>query len=198
MTNNLLFKRRHAMAAGAQSGLTLAEVLLVIAIGAVAIVSATMLFMTARSDQRVNDSYQGTLALASAVQDAYMGSATITASATDMTTAFANAELAPTAMIEGEGTGTLVNPWNGIVEINGATGDPSSFRIEHSDVPQSACVKLATRFGASSATQAQAANVRAVTMGSTEVTADNFPIDAVQAETECTNGLGDFMVEFGK
>jgi len=181
-----------AAGAGRQAGLTLAEVLLVIAVGSVALVNATSLFVAARADQRVNEAYRNTLSLVNAVQENHMGSALIEG---DLTPALAGADLAPTSMLDAGSERALANAWNGEVRV---IGYGKGFWVEHRKVPESACVKLAARLTNGGAGPSWAANLQALEIGVTQIGAGAFPLDLPRAHEECAESGGRFAVAFGK
>ncbi|MBV6632817.1 MAG: hypothetical protein KI792_07275 [Alphaproteobacteria bacterium] len=121
-----------------QAGLTLAETLLVLAIGALAIVGGTLLYLQATAGNKLNTGINQFVTLQSGIRSLYAGQSNY-AGLTDTLLTKANA--APSDMVVS--TGTLRNAWGGDVVAATATGG-DQFTILFEQVPNNACVKLIT------------------------------------------------------
>lgn len=121
-----------------QAGLTLAETLLVLAIGALAIVGGTLLYLQATAGNKLNTGINQFVTLQSGIRSLYAGQSTYAGlDNTLMTTSNA----APSDMTVG--TGDIRNAWGGDVTVND-TNTSNQFQITFVQVPNNACVKLAT------------------------------------------------------
>jgi type II secretory pathway pseudopilin PulG len=122
-----------------QAGLTLAETLLVLAIGALAIVGGTLLYLQATAGNKLNTGINQFVTLQSGIRSLYAGQSNYTGLDNTLIT---DSNAAPSDMVAG--AGVLRNAWGGAVTVlsTGATED--QFSIQFVGVPTNACVKLIT------------------------------------------------------
>ena len=119
-----------------QAGLTLAETLLVLAIGALAIVGGTLLYLQATASNKLNQGINQYVTLQSGIRSLYAGQPNFNGLTTTVIT---DANAAPPDMTVS--TGTLRNAWGGVVTVSiGAT--PDQFIIASAKIPSNACAKL--------------------------------------------------------
>ena len=119
-----------------QAGLTLAETLLVLAIGALAIVGGTLLYLQATAGNKLNTGINQFVTLQSGIRSLYAGQSDFSNLTTKLLT---QANAAPSDMVVGT---TLRNAWGAPVTVTTPTAD--SFAITFSRVPNNACVRLVT------------------------------------------------------
>ncbi len=129
METPLKFKRNRA-----DRGITLVETLLVVAVGALIIVGAVLLYNTVFGDARSNDAMRQVQAAVSNVRSLYAGSPDF--GTDDFTEVAVQAGVFPNAELV---SGVPTNPWGGTLRLE---GNGSSFTITYPDVPRKACVKL--------------------------------------------------------
>ncbi|GAB5387248.1 MAG: type 4a pilus major pilin PilS [Alphaproteobacteria bacterium] len=126
-----------------QRGLTLAETLLVLAIGTVAIVGGTILYLQASGAQRINETVNNLNALQGQIAGLYTtqpgyGSA-------EFSNQLIQAGIVPVSMVVGSGAAaTMRNAWGGAVEVHPTNGG-SGYRISYDNIPRDACVSLLTK-----------------------------------------------------
>lgn len=179
MTKQTLLSRRQR-----QAGLTLAETLLVLAIGALAIVGGTLLYLQATGSNKLNQGINQFVTLQSGIRSLYAGQPNFTGLTTTIVT---TANAAPPDMTVTNGV--LRNAWGGAVVVSGALID--RFTIQSAAVPRNACVKLVTLnpggTGGSGINQIAAPGA---TFSSTGTGSLVIPVSATAAVTAC-NGAGD-------
>jgi len=124
-----------------QAGLTLVEVLLVLAIAAVAIVGGTILFSTASTNQRITQTVGHVSTLASGIRRMYSTQAQYTG--VDEAFALQN-DIVPTDMAVG--TTAIRNAFGGQVGIQASGTNDLNFAITFENVPNGACVELVQAF----------------------------------------------------
>lgn len=131
MTKQIALSRRQR-----QAGLTLAETLLVLAIGALAIVGGTLLYLQATGSNKLNQGINQFVTLQSGIRSLYAGQPNFNGLTTTIVT---SANAAPPDMTVTNGV--LRNAWGGAVTVNiGASVD--QFIISSANVPKNACTKL--------------------------------------------------------
>lgn len=128
----------------AQKGLTLAETLMVLAIGAVAIVGGTILYMQASRSSKMNQGIIQLATLSSQIRTVYSGQSTFGTG--DMVPSLAAANAIPADMRVETSPVTMKNAWGGAVTAvaSVAGSGQSQFIITMSNVPADACVRLPT------------------------------------------------------
>ena len=119
-----------------QAGLTLAETLLVLAIGALAIVGGTLLYLQATAGNKLNTGINQFVTLQSGIRSLYAGQSDFSGLTTKLLT---EANAAPSDMVVAT---TLRNAWGGNVIATAPT--PDTFSIQFALVPDNACVRLIT------------------------------------------------------
>ena len=124
-----------------QAGLTLAETLMVLAIGAVAIVGGTILYMQATNANKRNAGVIQLTALAGQIRSLHSGTPSFGDGAMEPVLVAANA-VPPDMRIAGNTTG-FRNAWGGSVNV-AAIASGSQFTITFRAVPADGCVTLAS------------------------------------------------------
>jgi type II secretory pathway pseudopilin PulG len=119
-----------------QAGLTLAETLLVLAIGALAIVGGTLLYLQATGSNKLNQGINQFVTLQSGIRSLYAGQPNFAGLNTTVVT---QANAAPPDMTVT--LGTLRNAWGGAVVVAVPAGN-DTFTIESTRIPKNSCAKL--------------------------------------------------------
>ena len=122
-----------------QAGLTLAETLLVLAIGALAIVGGTLLYLQATAGNKLNTGINQFVTLQSAIRSLYAGQSNYDSLTNTLLT---TANAAPSDMVVG--AGQIRNAWGGVVTAVTNTAAIERFDMSFAAVPSNACVKLIT------------------------------------------------------
>jgi len=166
-----------------QAGLTLAETLLVLAIGALAIVGGTLLYLQATGSNKLNQGINQFVTLQSGIRSLYAGQPNFSGLTTTIVT---SANAAPPDMIVS--AGTLRNAWGGAVTVANST---DQFTISSARIPKNSCVKMVTLnpggTGGSGINQIAAPGG---TFTSTGSGSSVIPVSATAAIAAC-NGSGD-------
>lgn len=115
-------------------GVTLTEVLLVVAIAAFIIVGAVMLYTTVFSDTKTNDAQRQVQAIISNIRSLYTGAPNF--GEDDFTDVAVKAQVFNNTEVV---NGVPLNPWGGEIALEGVG---TSFTITYPDVPRKPCVKL--------------------------------------------------------
>ncbi|GAB5387229.1 MAG: type 4a pilus major pilin PilS [Alphaproteobacteria bacterium] len=186
MLNRKFAKRRD------QRGLTLAETLLVLAIGTVAIVGGTILYLQASGAQKVNQTVNNLNALQGQISQLFSSQSSY-GNNIELTNSLIQAGVVPANMVVGAGNAaTMQNAWGGVVEVH-ATGGGSGYRISYEDVPRDACVSLVTKLAGGSSQNA----LRGFGVDSTAPTGANPartpPVDLATALTDCDEDVNNGM-----
>lgn len=154
-----------------QSGMTLTESLLVLAVGALIAVLAYGAYRMATSDVKVQSQVQGITQLVGKIKQVF-------ASAADFSgvtnTSVTNAKIVP-ADFKVSGT-TISNAWGGTITAAQVTGDATKFQLTITKVPKEGCMEFLA--GIASAAQS-------MTMGGTSVKAVGASFDTSAASTQC-------------
>lgn len=178
----LLKKRREMMRQKIrQAGLTLAETLMVIAVGAVAIVSGTLLFMNAMDGTRIQDAVNGLQALRTEVSSLY-GTA-VSVGTGDITETILRGGQVPANMNAGD---SITHFWDGEVTIEGAG---PNFNVTFEGLPDSVCVQMFSR------TASEGGGLIRIGINGTTQEA---PFDPAFAATNCDGGDNDVVWTFRK
>lgn len=155
-----------------QAGLTLAETLLVLAIGALAIVGGTLLYLQATAGNKLNTGINQFVTLQSGIRSLYAGQSTYTGLTNTLMT---DSNAAPSDMAVG--SGDIRNAWGGDVTVAEFSAG-NQFQITFERVPNNACVKLATLNPGGTG----GSGLASVTVTGTELLP---PISTASAVTEC-------------
>lgn len=161
-----------------QAGLTLVEVLLVLAIAAVAIVGGTVLFSAASETQKTNQTLSDLNALSAGVRTLFNTQPDYGAVATDLVPLLANAGKIPANMRTA--TNTITDQFGGNVTVVSQGG---SFDVTMPGVPQAPCVTILNTLGSTTG----GANIVSIETGDANYGTDAFPIDIVEANAACTD-----------
>lgn len=178
MIRNFLLKRHKAMnEADKQAGLTLAETLMVIAVGAVAIVSGTLLFMDALSSQRLNKAYTDLTTIATQMGNAFAMQSTYGTAGEDLESFAIESGNVPADMVTGT---SLTHAWGGGVQV---VSRVTQLEIVFEDLSTENCINMIARTGADT----QGAGIEEIRIGSGAPTL--LPITPVQAQAACSDGI---------
>ena len=126
----------------AQKGLTLAETLMVLAIGAVAIVGGTILYMQASRNSKMNAGIIQLATLSSQVRTTFSGQSSYGDAGSIVAPLLAANAVPPDMRITGNTT-TLRNAWGGNTTV-ASISSGTQFTITFNNVPADACVRLPT------------------------------------------------------
>lgn len=159
----------------AQKGLTLAETLMVLAIGAVAIVGGTILYMQASRNSKMNAGIIQLATLSSQVRTTYSGQSSYGSVGPIVAPLLAANAVPPDMRIEGNTT-TLRNAWGGNTTVASANNG-TQFTITFNNVPADACVRLPTINAGSVGGAFAAVTINGQPMG--------MPVNIADASQEC-------------
>lgn len=154
-----------------QAGMTLIEILVVIAIGTLIIVGGLALFGTASEKQRVSNEVRNLGTIISGINSLYSGSADYNGLSGAV---IVQSGAIPSTMFVGSGASAeLVSPWGDITIAPDAANSNRSYTVTYEDVPAEACV-----------------GVIAGTLNSfEEITVDGTPVtNAGLAASTCADG----------
>lgn len=161
-----------------QAGLTLAETLLVLAIGALAIVGGTLLYLQATAGNKLNTGINQFVTLQSGIRSLYAGQSTYGGLDNTLMT---DSNAAPSDMAVA--SGDIRNAWGGDVTVASFSGD-NQFQITFESVPNNACVKLATLNPGGSG----GSGLAGINAGGTALA---VPVSTASAVTACNSGTAD-------
>ncbi|MEO0394011.1 MAG: type 4 pilus major pilin [Pseudomonadota bacterium] len=163
-----------------QAGLTLAETLLVLAIGALAIVGGTLLYLQATAGNKLNTGINQFVTLQSGIRSLYAGTSNFDDLDKDL---LIDANAAPSDMVAGT---QLRNSWGGEVTAGTAAGG-QQFTVTFNGVPNNACVKLITlNPGGSGGSGLVQVKVKAKVFAGADI-----PVQTLPAVTACDSGAAD-------
>ena len=170
-----------------QAGMTLAETLLVLSIGALAIVGGTLLYLQATGSNKLNQGINQYVTLQSGIRSLYAGQPNFAGLTTTVVT---DANAAPPDMTVSRGT--LRNAWGGAVFAGiGATVD--TFFIRSSRIPSNACSKLVSLnpggAGGSGLNQIIVNATASTTFSSTGTGSTAIPVAATAAVAACQSAV---------
>ena len=154
----------------AQEGLTLIELLIVIAVGVLILAGVAAFIQRAFSGANLSKETQN-INLIMTEMRSIRSAAGYGAPNADLVPLMISLELAPPSLLNGN---ALVNSWNGSVNVK-STG--TSFAIEYEKVPQKDCSKLVTNFS-------QAGTFVSIGVGGTTKVG---PISPSESETLCAD-----------
>jgi len=178
MIKKFLFKRHTVMTKESkQKGLTLAETLMVIAVGAVAIVSGTLLFMDALSSQKLNKATTDLATISSQMGSAFQSSPTFGATGTNLVTFAIDSQNVPPDMIVGT---TIRHAWGGNVDLISRS---DKLEIIFQNMTKEDCINLISRTG----TNTQGGGIEQIRIGGGAPT--DLPISPVAAQAACSDGI---------
>lgn len=168
-----------------QAGLTLAETLLVLAIGALAIVGGTLLYLQATGSNKLNQGINQFVTLQSGIRSLYAGQPNFSGLTTTIVT---DANAAPPDMVVG--SGSLRNAWGGAITVSiGGTND--QFIIASAKVPKNACAKLVSlNPGGTGGSGINQISVPGATFSATGTGSSAIPVVTTAAIAGC-NGAND-------
>jgi hypothetical protein len=156
-----------------QAGLTLAETLMVIAVGAVAIVSGTLLFMDVTRSTKVNDAFAGLMALRTNTQTLYGANPPPDG---DVTQVVIDAGSAPGKLLSGD---HMRHPWGGEVTVRAR--DPG-FEAVFADLPEEPCVRVVAMAGQ----KRDEAGIQTIKIGA--AAPQPLPVDLAVTTAQCAGG----------
>jgi len=119
--------------------MTLIEVALALALGLTVVSFAVGLYMVVSSDQKTAQAQQNINMIRANVRQLYSERSSY-AGMKEQT--LIEAQVVPQAMVVTPST--LQNNWGGSVEVNPVAGNPSQFKIIYEEVPQGACLDIAS------------------------------------------------------
>lgn len=181
MTNSAVSMKRRAR----QAGLTLAETLLVLAIGALAIVGGTLLYLQATAGNKLNTGINQFVTLQSGIRSLYAGQSNyLNLTSTLVTTSNA----APSDMVVNAAAGTMRNAWGGAVTVVAAGGN-DQFTVTFAAVPTNACVKLITLNPGGSGGSGLVSITTAPGGGSFDAASGNIPVTTSAAVAACQSAI---------
>lgn len=160
-----------------QSGASLIEIVSYLGVAAIVVIGAVMLLNTAFGGANVNRAIQEISGLQTAVKRLYMGQVTGYGTA-DLIPDLLQAQQVPSTISIRNGT-ELWNSWNGQITIEGVAN--TQFDVTYRNVPQGACVELATSRGGTGFTE--------VEINGTVFTA--FPLTVADATGNCNGPSND-------
>lgn len=169
-----LMNAREALPESRQAGVTLVEIVMVLAVIAVIILSAAGLFGQAFGTSKTRTETSNIQGLISGVQNVY--GTTRDYPAGDMTPTMVSLKAAPAGIIS---AGTLRNSWGGAISV---TGSGSAYSISDSGIPKRACVELAQL----------PVEPQSVTVNGSA--APQIPMTVTQATSLCTQETGNTIV----
>ena len=161
-----------------QAGLTVAETLLVLAIGALAIVGGTLLYLQATAGNKLNTGINQFVTLQSGIRSLYAGQSTYGGLDNDLMT---DSNAAPSDMVVGDGD--IRNAWGGDVTVASISSD-NQFTITFDAVPNNACVKLSTLNPGGSG----GSGLAEISAGGNVL---SVPVSTASAVTACNSGATD-------
>ena len=175
-----------------QAGLTLAETLLVLAIGALAIVGGTLLYLQATGSNKLNQGINQFVTLQSGIRSLYAGQPNF---AGLTTTVITKANAAPPDMTVS--AGTLRNAWGGTVNVAVVAGN-AAFTIVSNRIPKNACAKLVSLNpgggGGSGITTILVNGTTATTFSATGTGTTLIPVIATAAVTACQSATDSITI----
>ena len=119
-----------------ESGFSLLELLLVVAVGAVLLLSGLAVYRNVTNNAKINDGTRLLNVLKQETQRLFQGEGRYESG--DFTSILINSDVVPSSNTRGD---TIRHPFNGTVTAGGSA-DGSTFDITYNEVPKSACVKL--------------------------------------------------------
>ena len=162
-----------------QAGLTLAETLLVLAIGALAIVGGTLLYLQATAGNKLNTGINQFVTLQSGVRSLYAGNSNYAGLDTKLMT---EANAAPNDMVNGT---LLRNAWGGTVTVDASLANDQGFEMVFASVPNNACVKLITLNPGGSGGSGLVKIVTAPEGKTFDAATGNIPVSTADAVAAC-------------
>jgi prepilin-type N-terminal cleavage/methylation domain-containing protein len=153
-------------------GFSLLELLLVVAVGAVLLLSGLAVYQNVTNNTKINDGTRLLNVLKQETQRLFQGEGVYTAQ--NLTPILINADVVPSSNVRGT---EISHPFNGTVTVTGATG---TFTIQYAGIPKAACVKLGQLYSLSDP------DFDNLTIGTTEVEAgDDGVIGVIDLDGSC-------------
>ena len=168
-----------------QAGLTLAETLLVLAIGALAIVGGTLLYLQATAGNKLNTGINQFVTLQSGIRSLYAGTSNYTGLSTKLLT---EANAAPNDMVNGT---LLRNSWGGTVTAAASLANDQGFQVVFAAVPNNGCVKLITLNPGGSGGSGLVKIVTAPGGNTFQAGDGSIPVQTAAAVAACNSGAAD-------
>ncbi len=154
-------------------GFSLLELLLVVAVGAVLLLSGLAVYQNVTNNSKINDSTRLLNVLKQETQRLFQGEGTYP-SGTDLTPILINADVVPSSNVRGT---DITHPFNGNVTLEGAGG---TFTMTYAGMPKAACVKLGQLYGMSDP------DFENLAVGTTDAdTDDDGIIEVTELDTAC-------------
>ncbi len=172
-----------------QAGLTLVEVLLVLAIAAVAIVGGTVLFGQASDTQKTTQTMNDLNALAANVKTLFNTQADYGAANTNLVPSLAAADKIPANMRTG--ANLIQDQYGGNVTV---ISQQDAFEVTMPAIPQGACVTILTTLGST----ASAGNLDEIRTDSQTYTVagGDFPLDVTESTAACPNSTNQITISY--
>jgi Tfp pilus assembly protein PilV len=163
-----------------QSGLSLVETLMALALASLMITGATILYIRSHTDTKITVGYQQYILVQKSVRDLFAGQATFSNLDNDM---LDNSGALPSEIATGA-LGEFRNTWGGAITVVTNAANNKRFDVSFEGVPPEACTRIVSYSGQQSGTTDGVAQIVVTANGADEVF-DTFPPNVPAVVVAC-------------